>query len=147
MKSLFDLEVQQEILERIDNLSESKKPLWGKMNSSQMLYHCQCPLQIALGKKDYGLKPNFFFKLLFKKSLYNDKLWRKNLPTVRQFKILDNKNYSNEKIVLIDLIQEFSTKDTTYPFPEHPAFGKFTNEQWGQMQYKHLDHHLRQFDV
>ena len=29
----------------------------------------------------------------------------------------------------------------------HPVFGSFTPEQWGQMQYKHLDHHLRQFNV
>ena len=29
----------------------------------------------------------------------------------------------------------------------HPMFGKFTMEQWGKMEYKHLDHHLRQFGV
>ena len=29
----------------------------------------------------------------------------------------------------------------------HPIFGAFTHQQWGQLQYKHLDHHLRQFGV
>ncbi|MGB5666410.1 MAG: DUF1569 domain-containing protein, partial [Maribacter sp.] len=29
----------------------------------------------------------------------------------------------------------------------HPLFGEFTVEQWGQMEFKHLDHHLKQFGV
>ena len=29
----------------------------------------------------------------------------------------------------------------------HPFFGKLTPEQWGKGIYKHLDHHLKQFDV
>ncbi|MCF6222561.1 MAG: hypothetical protein L3J34_02410 [Flavobacteriaceae bacterium] len=26
-------------------------------------------------------------------------------------------------------------------------FGEFTAKQWGKMQYKHLDHHLKQFGL
>ncbi|NND11366.1 MAG: DUF1569 domain-containing protein, partial [Flavobacteriaceae bacterium] len=29
----------------------------------------------------------------------------------------------------------------------HPSFGYYTKDQWGKTQYKHLDHHLRQFGV
>lgn len=31
-------------------------------------------------------------------------------------------------------------------FP-HPMFGSFTSEQWGKSIYKHIDHHLKQFNV
>jgi len=29
----------------------------------------------------------------------------------------------------------------------HPFFGKLTKEQAGYMAYKHIDHHLRQFNA
>jgi hypothetical protein len=29
----------------------------------------------------------------------------------------------------------------------HPGFGPWTNEQWGTLQYLHLDHHLKQFSA
>lgn len=30
---------------------------------------------------------------------------------------------------------------------EHPFFGVLSRAQWGRFQYKHADHHLRQFGV
>jgi hypothetical protein len=35
-------------------------------------------------------------------------------------------------------------KSTRHP---HPFFGNYTPEQWGVFQWKHIDHHLRQFGV
>jgi hypothetical protein len=29
--------------------------------------------------------------------------------------------------------------------PEHPFFGPLTNEEWNALQWKHIDHHLKQF--
>ena len=29
----------------------------------------------------------------------------------------------------------------------HPFFGTLTGKQWGETQYKHVDHHFRQFGV
>ncbi len=29
----------------------------------------------------------------------------------------------------------------------HAFFGPLTGKQWGRLQYKHLDHHLRQFSA
>lgn len=29
----------------------------------------------------------------------------------------------------------------------HPVFGDFTKDQWGIMQWKHLNHHFEQFGV
>jgi hypothetical protein len=31
--------------------------------------------------------------------------------------------------------------------PEHFIFGAMTMEQWNALQWKHIDHHLRQFGV
>jgi len=147
MKSLFNETAKTEIENRIHKLSNNSIPSWGKMNSAQMLFHCQSPLKIALKKEDFKLKPSFLAKLFFKKSMYNDKLWRKNLPTHSNLKVVDSKNFETEKSLLIRLINEFSEKRNVKEWEPHPMFGKFTQDQWGKMQYKHLDHHLRQFNV
>ena len=147
MKALFDNETNQEILKRVECLNENTTANWGKMTVGQMAHHCQYPLHIVLGKNNYGLKPNWLVNLLFKKSMYSDKLWRKNLPTIPRFRAKENKDLSIEKtslMALIDAIHQHKDKTTWQP---HPTFGQLTAEQWGKMQYKHLDHHLRQFDV
>ena len=147
MKSLFSQKAYEEIMGRLNNLEESSSPLWGKMNASQMLYHCQLPLNVILEKEDYNLKPNFLIKLFFKKSMYNDKLWRKNMPTMPLFRITDLKDFSVEKKALAELISELYEQRGRDHWQPHPSFGKLTKEQWGKMQYKHLDHHFRQFGI
>ncbi|MAB57513.1 MAG: hypothetical protein CL524_08185 [Aequorivita sp.] len=146
MKSLFGEAAFSEINDRIDNLSANSEKLWGKMSVGQMLSHCQEPLKVALGKGK--IKKQFFpLAFLFKKSLYNDKPWKRNLPTASSFRVLEDKDFATEKVVLKKLIAEFHTKKNQTLWEPHPIFGKFSAEQWGKMQYKHLDHHLQQFGV
>lgn len=149
MKSLFSDEAVAEIKSRIEQLQIIHKPVWGKMNSSQMLAHCKFPLKVALGELQLK-KPNMFKRILFslfKSSLYNDKPWKHNLPTTPEFIIFDDKDFETEKTALLTEIDKFHNKKTQTEWPPHPMFGSFTSKQWGQMQYKHLDHHLTQFGV
>jgi hypothetical protein len=147
MKSLFDDEAYSEIRNRLDNLSESSERQWGKMSPGQLVHHLQMPLNIILEKVDYGFKPNWLVNLLFKKTMYSDKPWRKNLPTAKGFKITDAKDFPSEKAKLAALLDEFDTQRDRTNWQPHPAFGEMTKEQWGKMQYKHLDHHFRQYGV
>lgn len=84
---------------------------------------------------------------LFKKSMYSDKPWRKNLPTIKKFKVEDEREFEAEKKTLNELITAFHGRREQKEWNPHPMFGEFTPEQWGKMQYKHLDHHLRSFGV
>ncbi len=147
MKSLFEHTTQNEIEDRIQSLSSKSIPEWGKMSVSQMLFHCQFPLKIALQKERPTLRPSVLAKLFFKKAMYNDKPWKKNLPTHPKLKVVDQKEFEEEKATLLSLVSEFSDQRDKKAWDPHPMFGKFTPEQWGKMQYKHLDHHLKQFNV
>jgi hypothetical protein len=147
MKSLLEQDAFNEIKDRLKHLEENSERQWGKMTPAQMARHCQYPLRIMLGHDDYNLKPNWLVNLLFKKSMYNDKLWRKNLPTVKRFKQIEPADFSKEISKLQSLIDEIGENRDRESWGDHPAFGNLTNEQWGKMQYKHLDHHLRQFGV
>ncbi|MBT8291153.1 MAG: DUF1569 domain-containing protein [Muriicola sp.] len=147
MKSLFESEAYGEILSRLDQLKASDSGLWGKMTVGQMVWHCQVPLKVAVSNKPNSKKGNLLVRWFFKKSLYNDRPWRKNLPTSPFAKTTEAKDFTTEREKLRALITEFHQLNNRKTWSPHPLFGRLTHEQWGMMQYKHLDHHLRQFGV
>ncbi|EAR17183.1 MULTISPECIES: DUF1569 domain-containing protein [Robiginitalea] len=145
MKSLFDPEAHREIKSRLKQLRADDKPAWGRMSAGQMVWHCQFPLKIAIKNKDVRMRTNPLLLWFFKKSLYNDRLWRKNLPTAPGAKATEPRDFDAEFPVLIDLVDACHALKDRKVWNPHPMFGELTPEQWGKMQYKHLDHHLRQF--
>jgi len=149
MRSIFEDHTCKELLERLEALKEDAVPQWGTMNVGQMLAHCQAPLEVGLGHST--LTRVSFIKRwifgLFKASLYNDKPWKKNLRTAPEYKITDKRDFLVEKSKLKLLIEEFHAAKHRKNWPVHPYFGEFTPEQWGKLEYKHLDHHFRQFNV
>lgn len=147
MESLFESQACSQILDRIGRLEEGMQPSWGKMTVGQMVWHCQVPLRVGIENKAPRKKPNPLIKWLFKKSMYNDKPWRKNLPTSPLAKAHDDKDLKAELPELKSLVKEFHALGDRKDWNPHPIFGILTPEQWGQMQYKHLDHHLSQFGV
>jgi len=146
MKSLFEQTAYNEIKSRIQALTKESTPEWGQMNVGQMVTHCQFPLKVALSSKPRKHKWNLI-GFLFKRSLYNDKPWKKGLPTAKQAKITDDRDFEKEQETLLSMVDAFYEKREQQEWQPHPMFGKFTPEQWGQLEYKHLDHHLTQFRV
>ena len=145
MKTIFDKTTRDEIIERINSLNEDSKALWGKMNVSQMIKHCSQWDEMALGKKKY--KQSFPGKLFGKmglKDMLKDEPMKKNLPTVPSFKIKENGNVDEEKKKWIALLNEYAF--FSHDGFIHPFFGAMTKEQTGYVAYKHIDHHLRQFN-
>ena len=147
--SLYNPTDTTEIIARFEKLTPLSTPLWGKMNIAQMFAHCNVGVQTAMGK--HNVKMAMIGKLIgrfFKKLAYNDQPFKKNSPTDRTYIFPANLDAEVEKIKVISSIKQFSeggpTSCTTHP---HPFFGKLTAEQWGKLQWKHLDHHLRQFGV
>jgi hypothetical protein len=150
MKTIFDSEAYIEIIDRLDNLTANSQAKWGKMNVSQMLVHCQKPIKLAFGEETIK-SPGLLMKLmipLFKSSLYNNKPWKKGLPTTKEFIISGGVDFEKEKISLRELITKIHENEEHFkPSKNHPAFGKMDYWMWGQSGYKHLDHHFRQFGV
>ena len=62
--------------------------------------------------------------------------------------IKENCNFEKSREELLASIDEFAEKSAKNNLlSEHALFGKMTIEDWGFMEYKHLDHHLKQFGV
>lgn len=149
MKNLFDKDAYTEIINRINTLTPKNQRQWGKMNVAQMLAHCKEAFKMPLSDKKM---PRMFMGLLIgwmiKPKLYNESPWKQNLPTAPNFIIKDERDFEKEKQELIGLINQFhnGSPDNVGRFP-HPMFGTFTTAQWGMSMYKHLDHHLKQFNA
>lgn len=150
MKNIFTKSVSREVINRINNLKEKSNPQWGKMTVSQMLAHCNVTYEMVYTEKHP--KPNAFIKLLLrlfvKDTVVSEKPYKKNGKTASQFLITDDKNFQNEKERLIFYINKTQALGSDYfEGKESHSFGKLTKNEWNNMFYKHLNHHLTQFNV
>src|SRR5580765_2234228 len=76
MKSVFDKANYDELNGRLQKLTASSTPQWGKMNVAQMLHHLNLTMEAPLGKYQTAGKPKLFMRI-FKSILYNDKPYSK----------------------------------------------------------------------
>jgi hypothetical protein len=149
MRSIFNNDDKNEILNRIDQLHPDSKPMWGKMSVSQMLAHCVVPTKISAG--EIQNRRNIFgilFGKIAKKKMVGPDPFKKNLPTDPSFIIKHQPDFYKIQEELKATIERLYTTDKTQLLQrKHPFFGKMTLEEWGLLNYKHFDHHLRQFGV
>ncbi|MBL7925046.1 MAG: DUF1569 domain-containing protein [Bacteroidia bacterium] len=149
MSSLFRTSDREAVLARFDKLSAASAPVWGKMTVQQMLVHCQAPLKVATGALvlKHSLIGRLFGKMA-KKQLLRPEPFKQNLPTAPEFKAASaGLDFEKEKQALLHLIRKFGEAGPQDGRGKHPFFGAMTEEEWDALQWKHLDHHLRQFGV
>lgn len=147
MSSVFHPEENLKIINRINALTPITHNEWGTMNVSQMLVHCQMPIKVAFGETTIkvGWITSFFAKFIKKSFIGNDPL-RKDLPTAKEFIIKGHPNFDESKAALILMITKFSEEGpNAIKNKKHPFFGPLTDEEWGHLHWKHLNHHLKQF--
>lgn len=150
MKNIFDSKETEAVIDRINKLSPTTRPQWGKMSADQMLAHCNVTYEMAF--EDKHPKPNgftkFMLKLFVKNTVVGDKPYKRNSRTAPQFLITNARNFVEEKARLTDYLKKAQNLGEDYfDGKESHSFGKLTKKEWNTMFYKHLDHHLTQFGV
>ena len=146
MKTVFDQTTRDELIGRITSLNQESAAQWGKMNVYQMIKHCSLWEQMILNNTPYPrvFAGRIFGRMVIKAVLKDDAPLRRNTPTIAPFKVTGDGDMTAEKANWIALIQSYPEKaPATFV---HPFFGKMTRDQVGQLVYKHIDHHLRQFN-
>lgn len=150
MKNIFTKEITDEVIARIETLTATSQPNWGKMSVGQMLAHCSVTYEMVY--TDRHRKPNafarFILKMFVKNIVVSEKPYFKNGKTAPQFIMKEDKNFDDEKKRLIDYIVKTQELGEGYfEGKESHSFGKLTAIEWNNSFYKHLDHHLNQFEV
>jgi hypothetical protein len=149
-KSLFVEADYNDIRSRIETLKVDNTKQWGKMDIAQMLAHASTPFEQALGKTPFIDESNLFSKTIVKwvvLRMIKKGAMGRNSPTNKAFVVADERVFDKEKQRLLENVKDFREKGLSSDLGPHPGFGPWTNEQWGTLQYLHLDHHLKQFSA
>lgn len=132
----------------MEGLKADSTPQWGKMNVAQMLAHCCVPYEMALDNL-HQPEPWLIRKLLkmfAKETVVGTKPYKKGTPTGKAFQVSENQNFEDQKNRLIQYLRATQEKGISYfEGKAQLNFGILTGNQWNNMFYKHLDHHLKQF--
>jgi len=146
MKTVFDNATSEALIDRINKVDANSKPEWGKMNAYQMVKHCRLWEDMIIGTLPTKrvFIGRIFGKMGLKAVTKNDKPLAHSTPTASELFIKEtNGDFAGEKAKWIAHLRQhknFSNENFVHPF-----FGPMTKEQIGIMDYKHIDHHLRQF--
>ncbi|HEY0057040.1 MAG TPA: DUF1569 domain-containing protein [Pedobacter sp.] len=151
VNNIFEKTVAQDVVDRINRLTLESKPLWGKMNVAQMLAHCNVTYEMVFEPEKHK-KPNAFFKFILKtfvkKVVTNEVAYKQNNKTAPQFIITDARDFEKEKSRLVEYITRTEQLgESHFDGKESHSFGVLNKNEWNNMFYKHLDHHLKQFGV
>lgn len=150
MKTIYDKQTQEELIKRINLLSDSNIRLWGKMTVRQMVKHCLVWNDMNFGtmKLKQVFIGRLFGKMALKNFLKDDKPVKHNLGTLPELKITEDieEDLQSLKERWIASIRKYTDLGDKHEYI-HSFFGKMNREQIGLMAYKHNDHHLRQFGL
>jgi Protein of unknown function (DUF1569) len=140
MASIYNKTDNQNIIDRINQLTLNSQAAWGKMSVDQMFKHTTGAIEMAFGEKT--IKVNFLMKLfgkMLKNKVFNS--------TAKEFIFTDTYDFENSKSALISNFSKFGEGENSIKTMDHPFWGKMTYQDWDKLMWKHMDHHLRQFGV
>jgi hypothetical protein len=148
-KSLYDIATMDAVAARVDALSETTPPEWGKMDVAQMLGHCAEILEVANGKPLTGTPwIARLFKGMIRKMVVGPKPYAHSITTHPQYVVSGTRDFLTQKTRLTAALKVMSEEGPEgAPQTEHALFGRMTAQEKGWGMYKHLDHHLTQFGV
>jgi len=150
LPNIFTKEISSKVIERINHLKPDSPPNWGKMSVEQMLAHCNVTYEMAYENKHP--RPNAFMRIILKafvkKVVTGDAPYKRNSQTAPAFIIKDKRDFQTEKNRLINYINKTrQLGEDSFDNKVSLSFGAMSKNEWNNMFYKHLDHHLTQFGV
>jgi len=140
-----------EITQRIRRLNQNSVAIWGKMDVCQMMRHCNYVLQVPLQKIELP-EINRLFAMIGKITKWEIQIFNngipRNMPTFQKLIINFDCDFEEEKENLLKTLDEYRICFENNNLPDHHVlFGTMKEKDWGFLEYKHLHHHLKQFNV
>jgi hypothetical protein len=147
MPSLRNEAARNSLIQRLHRLTPATRPRWGKLDAPRLLCHLADTLSMALS--DIRI-PSVNKKALQCFPLKHLILYvlplPKNIPTAPELLFSPPTSFDADRRRAVELIERLATAPRALG-AEHPSFGPLTNEEWNILQWKHTDHHLRQFGL
>ena len=146
--------IKEEMFLLLNNLSADAKAKWGKMNAQQMVEHLIGFFNISLEKLKFDIVTPEEHLPKYKEFLYSDKEFKEN--TKAPLSVLGEEplplHYPSLAIAMEKLqqaVQGFVNYFKNEPGKKtlHPVFGMLNFDEWVLLHYKHVIHHMKQFNL
>jgi uncharacterized protein DUF1569 len=145
MPSLRDEAVRKQIVTRLQRLTPTTKPEWGRLDAPRLLCHLSDTFAMSLGEvavpsmnrkacQHFPLKHLILYVLPFPKGV----------PTPPELLATAPGNFDADRQRVLEQIKRLAAAPNGEG-PAHPFFGPLTNDEWNALQWKHIEHHLKQF--
>jgi len=146
--------ISSQLFISLQNLHADAIPKWGKMNAQQMVEHLIDFIDLSVEKMHFPLAVPEEDLPKYKAFLMSEKQFRENTKapaTVLGETPLPTKLDSLDAAVLQlkNAVADFFSFFAKNPDKKtmHPSFGWLNFEEWLMLHYKHISHHLRQFEL
>jgi hypothetical protein len=147
--SIFNVSDYQAIVHRIEALQADAPRQWGKMTVSQMCEHVARTVEMAAGINP--VQQAWLGKLIgwiFFKDFSGENPFPKNSPTGPYLIVHGDPEFVTARDRLKVLVTRLhALGEAGVDGNIHGFFGRMSGAEWGATQWKHIDHHLRQFNA
>ena len=138
----------------LKKLDKNSSPMWGTLNPSQMLFHCNSFIEVSLGRKKKSfitrISSRLFFRYFFLNYLnyidFNINKFKRNsatLPIFKSFpKTIDFDNEKNRLIYIYKKVEKINTKKVF-----HQMYGQIPSLVLKKLVRFHTSYHLNQFGL
>ena len=138
----------------LKKLDKNSSPMWGTLNPSQMLFHCNTFIEVSLGRKKMSfitrISSRLFFRYFFLNYLnyidFNISKFKRNSATLPIFKTFPKTiDFDNEKNRLIYIYKKVEKINTKKVF--HQMYGQIPSLVLKKLVRFHTSYHLNQFGL
>lgn len=146
MKRLDQPATVQDTLRRIEALMAEDQPRWGTIGVAHVVCHLADACEIAMGMADAGpFTPTWLSSWPGLWLIIDSPLpWPKGkIKALAAFHRSQPSQFAADRQKLLDLVARHGVHPG--PWAVSPAFGALSPRRWQRLQWRHLDHHLRQF--
>ena len=148
MGTLFDAHDRGALLARLSRLTPDARPVWGRFTPTEMVCHVSSGIRQGLGEVDLGPPRGLLTRWPLNWLAINVAPFPKHAPAAPE--MLGRPSAGTWEADLAELrgaVGRFAARGAGAPWPPSRVFGRISGRTWGVLQYRHLDHHLRQFGL
>lgn len=145
MQTLWNESDRAALIGRLNRLSPDAPARWGSMNAPKMVTHVTDALRAALGELPVTTFAGPLQHWPLNALVIYVLPWPKGAPTAPELMARTPEQWQTEIATLTAAIGRFAARSPEDAWVPHAAFGSIDGKAWGRLQYRHLDHHLRQF--
>lgn len=145
--TIFDAGARDSLVQRLLTLTPERRARWGGMTAPQMVSHLIESCRFACG--DLKIEPMGgplrFFPLNY--LIVHWLPWPKGAPTAAELVSRSPEEWNRDVDELVTRIRKFCERGKDRRWPVHPVLGHLSEDSWGVLVYRHIDHHFEQFGI